>query len=51
MRPLRQSQMHYAALDANCLPPILKKLEELAREEEHADKITIPQFTRPLIFG
>ena len=43
--------MHYAALDAASLPPILKQMQFLASQEEHADKITVDQFTRELIFG
>jgi len=43
--------MHYAALDAQCLPPILKKLVVLAAAEDHADLITLEKFTKPLIFG
>ena len=43
--------MHYGSLDAACLIPILKKLELKAAEAEHADKITVDKFTRPLIFG
>ena len=50
-RPLRKSQMHYASLDAACLPPLAKRMAELATQEEHADLITIENFTRELIFG
>ena len=51
LRPLRKSQMHYAALDAACLPPILKILAVEAAKQEHADLITLENFTKPLIFG
>ena len=51
LRPLRQSQMHYAALDAACLPPIFKNLIVEAQSKEHAAQITTEAFTKPLIFG
>lgn len=38
-------------MDATCLPPILKKLTVVAAAAEHASKITVEKFTRPLIFG
>lgn len=43
--------MHYAALDAQCLPQIAEKLAEMAAKEEHAAEITIEKRTKPLIFG
>ena len=50
-RPLRQTQLHYAALDAACLPQLAEKMAVLATKEEHADQITIENFTKELIFG
>ena len=43
--------MHYAALDAACLPPIFKKLVIDAQTKEHAEQISVEAFTKPLIFG
>jgi len=50
-RPLRMSQLHYASLDAACLPPLVMKMAELAGTQPDAAKLTIENFTRELIFG
>lgn len=47
LRPLRQSQVHYAALDANILVSITKKLDQAAEKPE----LRLEKYTDSLIDG
>ena len=50
-RPLRQTQVHYAALDAVVLVGVAKKLEEIATSKPDGEQMTLEKLAEPLTIG